>query len=69
MALNVTTLERVFKHDKKQLDDPGAHMTPEDVLGFYGNQIPELTTATISGPEIKDGKAVYTFKSTVGTKG
>ena len=69
MALNVTTLDRVFVHDKKNLDDPGPHMTPEDVLSFYSNQIPELTTATVAGPEIKDGKAVYTFKSTVGVKG
>ena len=30
---------------------------------------PELTTATVQGPTIENDKAVYTFKTTIGTKG
>lgn len=69
MALSVTGLPRVFMHKGKALDDPKPELSPDWVLGFYSNTYPELTTATIDGPEIKDGKAVYSFQSTVGTKG
>ena len=49
---------------------------PEDLvlkcwqgLGYYSNFYPELTTATVHGPVIKEDKAVYEFKTTIGTKG
>jgi len=73
VALQVDNIKRVFKIkiDKEKLDlaDPGPHMSPEDVMNFYSNQYTSLTTATVSGPEMKDGAAVYKFESTVGTKG
>lgn len=69
MALSVTGLTRKFKHGNITLTDPNPAMTPDWVIGFYANTYPELTTATIDGPEIKDREAVYEFKTTVGTKG
>lgn len=73
MALQVDNIKRIFrfKKDGKEMDlaDPGPHMSPDDVMNFYSNQYPALTTATVSGPEMKDGAAVYKFSGTVGTKG
>lgn len=73
MALSIKGLERSFsfKKDKNDitLPDPDQSMTPDQVMGFYSNTYPELTTSTVHGPEIKDDKAIYTFKTTIGTKG
>lgn len=71
MALNITTMTRVFRIEKTDIElndiDPG--MSLEDVMGFYSAAYPQLTTAGIQGPEFEDDKAVYTFKTTIGTKG
>ena len=60
MALEITGMTRSFTFKKGSgmitLDDPN----PSD---------PELTTATVHGPVIKNDKAVYEFKTTIGTKG
>lgn len=69
MALSVSGLKRVFEHKETKLDDPDPAMTADQVLNFYTGHYPELTTATIHGPEIKEDVAVYKFTSTVGTKG
>ena len=73
MALEVTNLKREFKFKKNGTDitlpDPNPDFTMNEVLQFYGNQYPELTTATMEGPKVDDGKAVYSVKTTVGTKG
>ena len=55
MALAVNGLERAF--------------TPEQVMNFYAGTYAELTTATVRGPEIRGDRSVYTFKTTLGTKG
>ena len=39
------------------------------LMSYYSNFYPELTTATVHGPVIKNDKAVYEFKTTIGTKG
>jgi PRTRC genetic system protein C len=69
MALEVTNLTRKFMFKNKELADPNPELSVEEVLKQYVPKHEELTTATISGPEIKDDKAVYTFNTTVGTKG
>lgn len=73
MALSISSLPRQFKFKKDgklvTLADPGNTFTAEDVIQFYSGQHPELTTCTIDGPRIEDGKAIYEFKTTVGTKG
>jgi PRTRC genetic system protein C len=74
MALNIQSVERVFKLGKRDekifLDDPNSDMTPEEVMSFYALQYPQLTTASVSGPEInKEGKAVYKFETNFGVKG
>lgn len=69
MALDIKTLKRVFKNGKTELSDPDISMTPDDVMSFYSNTYPELTTSTVQGPKIEGDTAVYEFITTVGTKG
>lgn len=73
MALDVKTMKRGFSFQKNgktiELSDPELNMSPDEVLAFYANTYPELTTATVQGPEIKNDEVVYTFKTTIGTKG
>lgn len=69
MALQISKYKRVFKHGTADLADPNPNMTPEEVMSFYSNQYPELTTSNVHGPKIEGDCAVYEFKTTVGTKG
>lgn len=73
MPFEVTGLEREFiihiDGKETRLADPDPSRTPEQVMTFYANQYPFLTTATVHGPEIKNDKSIYDFKTTLGTKG
>lgn len=69
MALNITTLPRVFKHGTIELTDPDPNLLPDEVMSFYSNTYPELTTSNVHGPKMEADKVVYEFKCTVGTKG
>jgi len=64
-------LKRVFKHDKKLLNDIDPSLTEHEILDVYSNQYPELVNANVEGPIINQekGEAVYTFSSSIGTKG
>jgi PRTRC genetic system protein C len=73
MALEVTNLKREFTFTKNgtkvTLPDPNPEFSVQDVMDFYSTQYPELTTATMDGPKIEGKSAVYSVKTTVGTKG
>lgn len=69
MALDIKTLKRTFKHGSIELSDPDISMSPDEVMSFYSNSYPELTTSSIQGPKIEGDKAMYEFKTVVGTKG
>ena len=82
MALEIKGMKRVFKMKKNSQeigqgiqkvepfwDDPNVNMSPAEVMDFYSMNYPELTTATVHGPEIEDDRAVYEFKTTIGVKG
>ncbi len=73
MALDIKGLKRVFKLKKGNttltLDDPDSRMTLTEVMDFYSMTYPELTTATVHGPEFEEDRVVYEFKTTIGTKG
>ena len=60
---------RTFQLVSTVLDDPNVNMSPTEVMDFYSMNYPELTTATVHGPEIEDDRAVYEFKTTIGVKG
>jgi len=65
--------KREFKFKKDgtpvTLPDPNPEFTEQEVLDFYSGQYPELTTATVDKPSVKDGVSTYNIKTTVGTKG
>ena len=73
MPLVTTKLKREFKFKKGSTDitlpDPNPEFSVEEVMQFYGGQYPELTTATLDGPKTEGDTAVYSVKTTVGTKG
>lgn len=73
MALDIKGIKRVFKLKKGNstlvLEDPDSRMSLTEVTDFYSMNYPELTTATLHGPEFEEDRAVYRFKTTIGTKG
>ena len=73
MALTISGIERTFTFKKGSetitLTDPNPSDSPDAVMNYYSNMYPELTTATVHGPAIKEDKSVYEFKTTIGTKG
>ena len=73
MSHEIKVMKRVFKMKKISqeiaLDDPNVNMSPTEVMDFYSMNYPELTTATVHGPEIEDDRAIYEFKTTIGVKG
>ena len=73
MALDIKGIKRVFKLKKGNstlvLEDPDSRMSLTEVTDFDSMNYPELTTATLHGPEFEEDRAVYHFKTTIGTKG
>ena len=73
MALDIKGLKRVFILKKGNgtltLEDPDSRMSLSEETDFYSINYPELTTATLHGPELEEDRAVYRFKTTIGTKG
>ena len=71
--LDIKGLKRVFILKKGNgtltLEDPDSRMSLSEVTDFYSINYPELTTATLHGPELEEDRAVYRFKTTIGTKG
>ena len=73
MALEIKGMTRSFRF-KKGTEcitrlDPDQTISSDRVMGYYSNMYPELTTATVHRPVIKEGMAEYEFKTTIGTKG
>ena len=77
MALEIKGMTRSFRFKKGTeyitLLDPDPNISPDMVMGYYSNMYPELTpeltTATVHGPVIREDMAEYEFKTTIGTKG
>ena len=69
MAIKIQSLSRVFAYGSITLPDPGGNLVPEQVKEMFAAAYPELTNATVEGPETKGDKMIYTFRRAVGTKG
>lgn len=67
--MKVARLIREFAYNGMTLLDPGVAFSPDDVKDVYSAQYPELTTATVDGPEITGETARYTFVRAAGAKG
>ena len=68
-AIQAKQITRVFKNGSTELPDPDPDMTVKQVQEHYATAYPEFTTGSFTGPEIEDGRQVYTFQRKVGTKG
>lgn len=66
-------MPRVFilkrNNNEIELSDPNIDLPPKAVRDLYSATYPELTTATFEGPVPKDGKLIFKFVPTIGTKG
>ena len=73
MALQIKGMSRTFKFKKGTeyvtLQDPDPNLSPDMVMSYYSNFYPELTTATVHGPVIRDDRTEYELKTTIWTKG
>lgn len=73
MPVETTQLKREFAFtkngEKVTLPDPNPDFSAQEVLDFYSSQYPELTTATLDQPKVSGNTAVYSVKTSVGTKG
>ena len=69
MALEAKEVKRKFIFQGIDLDDPGPHMTPEEVRDLYSAMYGELTTAEIRNQGIENGRQVFEFVKKVGDKG
>jgi len=67
--LQAKLVTRSFKFNKRVLPDPNPKLSPLQVRDLYAAQFPELASAAIEGPELKNGQQVYTLARQVGTKG
>lgn len=63
-------VRREFHFNGARLADPDPNMKPDEVRKFFAsNGYPALTNAATPAPEYKDGREIFTFKGSVGTKG
>ena len=67
--MEVQQLKRVFKHKKKNLADVDPTLSPDEVMNIYSHTYPELVNAKVEGPKIEKNQAIFTFSSSLGTKG
>jgi len=68
-ALIVTEVSRQIVYEGRTLADVNPEASVEDVLAIHALSFPELATAVVEGPELKEGHRVYTVKKRLGTKG
>ena len=67
--MQIQPTERVFRYSGGLvLPDPDPSLGIEAVRQVYASSYPEIITDVVSGPELVDGKQVFTFKTAVGTK-
>lgn len=69
MSISIATLLREFVYNGMTLMDPGPAFSADAVRDLYTAQYPELTTATVDGPEIAGEVARYKFVRAAGAKG
>jgi len=64
--ISIKKLTRRFKIDtsdhKITIDDPNPAMTPGQVMELLSLNYSELINALVSGPEMVNDEAIYTFK-------
>jgi PRTRC genetic system protein C len=69
MTISIAKVLREFAYNGMKFADPGPAFTPDDVRDLYAAQYPELTTASVDGPEFAGDIATYKFVRAAGAKG
>ncbi|TAM91142.1 chromosome partitioning protein ParB [bacterium] len=67
--MKITTPTRIIRYDDRVLADLNPAASIEDVVRMHAATIPALATAVVEGPENEHGKATYTVRTRLGTKG
>lgn len=67
--MKTTTLPRVFDYNGLRLNDLDPTASAARIKDLMTAMYPELATAEVQGPEVRDNQLVYTFKRSAGTKG
>lgn len=68
MPLEVKPTPRIFLYGSIKLPDMSG-MSVEQIREHYTPQYPELSTATVTGPETTQAGMQYTFSRAIGSKG
>jgi PRTRC genetic system protein C len=69
MTISIAKIIREFTYNGMKFADPGPAFSPDDVRDLYSAQYPELTTATVDGPDFAGETATYKFSRAAGAKG
>jgi PRTRC genetic system protein C len=69
MTISIAKIIREFTYNGMKFADPGPAFTPNDVRDLFSAQYPELTTASVDGPEFAGEVAIYKFVRAAGAKG
>lgn len=73
MALKVSGMPRRFEivvgGKTTIVDDPNPSLAPESVRDMLAVSYPEITSASVQGPEMKKDYILYKLTSVVGVKG
>ena len=68
-TLTVSALKREFVYGNQVLEDPNPALSIEQVRDALTVALPEIATASLSGPEVTDTAVRYTFSRAIGSKG
>jgi PRTRC genetic system protein C len=67
--LKAEVLLREFYYNGVRIPDPGPDLTVEQVRDLLTPTYPEISTASLSGPEDTGSVLRYTFSRAIGSKG
>ena len=67
--IEVQEMKRRIVYQGTDLADVNPLASVSEVVQIHAMTTPELATATVEGPEIKEGEYVYTVHKRLGTKG
>ncbi len=67
--LKAEVLLREFYYNGVRIPDPGPDLTVEQVRDLLTPTYPEISTASLSGPEDTGSALRYTFSRAIGSKG
>jgi PRTRC genetic system protein C len=68
-TVKAEVLLREFYYNGVRIPDPGPDLTVEQVRDLLTPTYPEISTASVSGPEDTGSALRYTFSRAIGSKG